>query len=204
MSFSRFFSSIQEAPWYREFLEPVARRVVPGTRLLDIGTGPGKLLELLHQEKGINGVGTDISKSMLEEAQRKLRYTDCRLVQLQNGKPLPFEAGTFEYVTFCNILFNLEPDQCGFLLTEARRVLAENGRILVLTPSGRTGGYTRITANYFSFFNLSMYLWYTLTRERARYWSQHSPLRGFAERNHLEYGQELVFDGFALLEMLKE
>jgi ubiquinone/menaquinone biosynthesis C-methylase UbiE len=199
---SRFFSNIQEAPWYSEFLGAIVRKVGPGARLLDIGTGPGKLLELLYQEKAVQAVGADTSVSMLEEARRKLQYSECKLVQLGNGEPFPFEAGSFEYVTFCSVLFNLEPDQYGFLLAEARRVLTENGQILVLSPSGRAGGYLRITARYFSFFNLSMYLWYTLTRERARHWSQHSPLKDFAGLNQLAYAQEPVFDGFALLEIL--
>jgi hypothetical protein len=41
MSFSTFFSTLQEAPWYRSFINPVIDEINTSGKLLDIGTGSG-------------------------------------------------------------------------------------------------------------------------------------------------------------------
>jgi ubiquinone/menaquinone biosynthesis C-methylase UbiE len=51
MSFSSFFSNLQEAPWYRSFLNPVINEINDDTTLLDIGTGSGKMIQILSNEK---------------------------------------------------------------------------------------------------------------------------------------------------------
>lgn len=51
MKFSKFFSNIQEKPWYRQFLNPVISEIEQEGKLLDIGTGSGKLLQILATEK---------------------------------------------------------------------------------------------------------------------------------------------------------
>jgi len=54
MKFSKFFSNLQEASWYRQFLDPVINEIHGSSYLLDIGTGPGKLLEILSHEKNVS------------------------------------------------------------------------------------------------------------------------------------------------------
>ena len=51
MKFSKFFSNLQEAPWYRQFLNPVIDEINDNSKLLDIGTGSGKMMEILISEK---------------------------------------------------------------------------------------------------------------------------------------------------------
>jgi ubiquinone/menaquinone biosynthesis C-methylase UbiE len=73
ISNNSFFSNVQEAPWYVEFLEPVVSQIPPFTKVLDIGTGSGKLLQLLLNEKNSDCTGIDTSESMLAEAEKKLK-----------------------------------------------------------------------------------------------------------------------------------
>ena len=47
----------------REDFREIVRLVRPGARVLDIGCGEGELLELLKQEKGIDGRGLEISEA---------------------------------------------------------------------------------------------------------------------------------------------
>ncbi|MAK83102.1 methionine biosynthesis protein MetW [Phenylobacterium sp.] len=47
----------------REDFKEILRLVRPNTRVLDIGCGEGDLLELLTQEKGVDGQGLEISPS---------------------------------------------------------------------------------------------------------------------------------------------
>ncbi len=71
MKFSKFFSNIQETPWYRSFLNPVIEEVKTSGRLLDIGTGTAKLIQILTLEKSIECVGVDTDSNMLIEAEKK-------------------------------------------------------------------------------------------------------------------------------------
>ena len=47
----------------REDFREILRLVRPGTRVLDIGCGEGVLLEMMAQEKNIDGRGLEISPS---------------------------------------------------------------------------------------------------------------------------------------------
>ena len=73
MKFSKFFSNLQEAPWYRAFLNPVIDQIGTEGKLLDIGTGSGKLIQILATEKGLDCVGVDTDSNMLTEAKEKLK-----------------------------------------------------------------------------------------------------------------------------------
>ncbi len=198
MNFSKFFSNVQEAPWYQNFLTPVVDVVETRSSLLDIGTGPGKLIEKLFLEKQVKCVGTDTSEGMLEEARQKLSGIDCELIKVEAGQSLPFLENTFDYVSFCNVLFNLTKAQCNFLLGEANRVLKRDGKIIVLSPTGR-GGYGKITNKYYSVKNFSMVIWYTATKSNALNWEQNQWLREYAKKQGLTYRSQTVFDGFAQL-----
>ena len=98
----------------------------PG-RLLDLGCGRGDQLEAFRRA-GYEAVGVDIHDD---------RHPDAAHVDLE--EPLPFEAGSFDYVFTKSVVEHLSDPL--FALTEARRVLRQGGTIVVLTPSWRhTGG----------------------------------------------------------------
>ncbi len=107
MSFSKFFSNLQESPWYHQFLFPVIEQVEQGSKILDIGTGSGKMLQLLNHKKEIIGIGIDTDPAMLKEARKKLVNTNIRLVEIKDDTNYPFENEYFDYITICNVLFNL-------------------------------------------------------------------------------------------------
>src|SRR5215469_7761086 len=89
---SRFFAYVQDTLWYREFLRPVVTSLAdlsPGSRGLDIGTGPGRLLAWLRQELAFDCVGVDTDRAMLLEARRRPKLTDVSLVHVPIGQTLP-------------------------------------------------------------------------------------------------------------------
>ena len=100
MKFSKFFSNIQEAPWYRSFLNPVINEIGTNGKLLDIGTGSGKLIQILSNENGINCIGVDTNTEMLKEAKIKLKETDVSVLKIEADKKLPFENNSFNYIVF--------------------------------------------------------------------------------------------------------
>jgi ArsR family transcriptional regulator len=100
-------------------------------RLLDIGTGTGRVLELLaprvHQ-----ALGVDASKAMLALARARLagpEFGHCA-VRLADMYRLPLPDASFDTVVLQMVLHHAE-DPAG-VVTEAARVLAPGGRLLLI------------------------------------------------------------------------
>lgn len=202
MSFSSFFSKVQEAPWYKLFLDPVINEVRENSKLLDVGTGTGKMIKIIAQEKNALCIGIDTSFSMLEEAKRKLEYTNAELILVHSNEQFPFEPKSFDYVTICNVLFNLPDRAVDFIIDEALRTLKREGKIIVLTPTGK-GDFLKLTKNFFSIENLSIYIWYYATKRRANNWNNQQYLHSYSAIRNLDYHQIITLHGFAQLEVLQ-
>ena len=201
MKFSKLFSNLQEAPWYREFLNPVLKEIgIKGT-LLDIGTGSGKMIQILATENGIECTGVDTNEHMLTEAKKKLGNINVNLVKIEPNQKLPFENNSFDYVTICSVLFHLKKDDMNKMLEDSLRLLTKNGKIIILTPTGK-GNILKLTRHYFSIKNTGIYVWYKSTKKRAKIWSKENYLAEYAAKNNLKYKSEVVMNGFAQLEVL--
>lgn len=102
-----------------------------GLRLVDIGTGTGRVLELLSPRIR-QGIGVDASKAMLALARARLANPDhahCQ-VRLADMYRLPLADGSFDLAVMQMILHYAE-DPAG-ALTEATRVLSPGGQIIVI------------------------------------------------------------------------
>ena len=203
MGFSKFFSNLQEAPWYRKFLNPVLDEIEYDSHLLDIGTGSGKMLEILFNEKNVNCVGTDTNEDMLKEAEEKLRHTNAKLHHIPAGEELPFEKGSFDYVTICSVLFHMKEKEIDHMLINSIHVLKDGGKIIILTPTGN-GNMLKLTRHFFSLKNKGIYIWYRATKNRARLWSKNQYLKQFASKNKLKYESWIIMRGFAQLEIINK
>jgi ubiquinone/menaquinone biosynthesis C-methylase UbiE len=112
---------------YRRLVQDLAARLAPGTRLLDVGAGPGYLLGHLARARPDLGLwGLDFSPAMMRRARHRaaaprwLVADACRL---------PFAAGVFGHVV-ASFSFHIWPCPVAGLL-ELRRVLAPGGRAWV-------------------------------------------------------------------------
>ncbi|QPC99167.1 metalloregulator ArsR/SmtB family transcription factor [Qipengyuania soli] len=100
-------------------------------RLLDIGTGTGRMAELLA-ERTEHIVALDKSLAMLRVARAKLQHLPADRVELVQGdfSSLPFAAASFDTVLFHQVLhFAQSPDA---VLAEAARVTRAGGRIAIV------------------------------------------------------------------------
>ncbi len=203
MKFSIFFSNLQETPWYREFLNPVMDKIENSTSLLDIGTGSGKMLEILYKEKNVRCVGTDTNDDMLQEAEKKLKNTNIKLHLTPIGEALPFNKNSFDYITICSVLFHLKKEDKDSMLNDALQLLKENGKLIVHTPTGK-GNLLKLTKHFFSFKNRTIYIWYRATKKRAKQWTKENYLAAYASQHNLNYKREVVMKGFAQVEEIKQ
>jgi SAM-dependent methyltransferase len=102
----------------------------PIGRLLDIGTGTGRILELMapHSEQS---VGLDVDHDMLQLARAALGEAQLSRVAVRHAdlhRP-PFEAGSFDVAVMHHVLHLL--DDPGGAIVDAARLLRPGGRMLV-------------------------------------------------------------------------
>jgi SAM-dependent methyltransferase len=101
-----------------------------GERVLDLGCGAGRFVAALR-EAGADPVGVELADGALERARRNVPGADLRALGPDGA--IPLEDGSVDLV-WCSEVLEHVPDTAG-LLSEARRVLATGGRLLVTTPS---------------------------------------------------------------------
>ena len=100
-------------------------------RLLDIGTGTGRLLEVLAPRVAV-GLGVDASKAMLALARARLAragLSHCA-VRLADMYRLPFPDSSFEIAVLQMVLHHA--DDPAQVLAEAARVLRPDGLLIVV------------------------------------------------------------------------
>ncbi len=103
----------------------------PLGRMLDIGTGTGRMAELFAPQAD-HVVALDKSLEMLRVARAKLQHLPAHSVELVQGdfSALPFAAHSFDTAVLHQVLhFAQEPEQA---MAEAARVLRPGGRVAIV------------------------------------------------------------------------
>lgn len=103
---------------------------IEGTRVLELGHGPGHLQRSLHV-RGLDAFGLDESSQMSHLARRRLLRSGYTHVGLTRGlgQALPFAAESFDSVVATFPAPYIAEAQT---LSETRRVLRNGGRLIVL------------------------------------------------------------------------
>ena len=116
-------------PGKAAYVAALARRVrarVPhGGRVLDLGAGFGFLVEALRAA-GLSACG--LERSLFAAVRGRGRAS---VVAGDAERPLPFAAGAFHAITFCDVIEHVRDPVA--TLAECRRVLAPGGWLLVIT-----------------------------------------------------------------------
>ncbi len=154
-----------------------------GARLLDIGTGTGRVLELLAPRVS-QGVGVDASKAMLALARSRLArpgLAHCS-VRLADMYRLPLAEASFDVAVLQMVLHYAE-DPPG-VLGEVARVLRPGGRLIVidLAQHGRDELLTRLAHRWPGFSDAAM----RALLDGCRFATERTPRhRGAARGAHL-------------------
>lgn len=104
----------------------------PYRRVLDLGTGTGRMLQLLAGDDIERAVGLDSSHSMLAVARSHLERAEVRRVELRQGDVYspPLERDAFDLIVIHQVLHYL--DDPARAIREAAQLLAPGGRLLIV------------------------------------------------------------------------
>ncbi len=132
---------VAEADVERAMLELIGGSE-PIERLLDIGTGTGRMLELLAPVSE-RSVGLDVSRDMVAAARAKLGQARLSRACVRQGdlhRP-PLAAASFDVAVMHHVLHLL--DDPGEALVDAARLLRAGGRLLVADYAPHTFEFLR-------------------------------------------------------------
>ena len=120
---------VDEAEVERAVLGTIGERAVAD--YLDIGTGTGRLLELIGP-RAKHALGVDLSREMLAVARANLERAGLVHCSVRQGDmyQLPLGSNGFDLVTIHQVLHYLEDPASA--IAEAARVLAPGGRLVVI------------------------------------------------------------------------
>ena len=103
--------------------------LLPRSHILEIGSGRGTLLRLLHS-RGLDAVGLETNPERIAEA--KALHGDMAIRQT-SGVALPFPDATFDVVLSFDVFEHIRDSDAH--LTEVKRVLRPGGWYLLQTPN---------------------------------------------------------------------
>ena len=149
-------------------VDSALRQVVlrqPIETLLDIGTGTGRVLELVAPEV-TSAIGVDLSREMLALARHNLDKDGLRHCQVRHADmcQLPFAQERFDAVTLHMVLhYSERPAQA---IAEAGRVLKPGGRVIVVdfAPHGMTALLDRHAHRWPGFEDSDIRRWFSAAR----------------------------------------
>jgi len=121
------FSRTRSFLW--DGLKPLSEHTKPGDKVLDLGCGNGRLLQIF-EGKNIDYFGIDNSEKLIEVAKKK--YPDYNF-QIADAFNLPFPENFFDKIYSIAVLHHIPSNEFRTqFLTEANRVLRSGG-ILILS-----------------------------------------------------------------------
>ena len=120
-----------QSKWHQLKFDRIRQELALPVKHLDIACGPGTFIGSLAEN--ISSVGVDIAAPQIDFAKNAYGTNNAQFRHISAGE-MPFEAGSFDAVTSIELIEHLEQDAVAALLTEARRVMTHQGRIIVSTP----------------------------------------------------------------------
>ena len=107
----------------------LAAQFAKGRRVLDVGSGEGYGTAMLAASGATSASGVDVDEQSIAHARE--RYGP--MFEQADAAKLPFEDGSFDLVTCFETIEHLDDDAGA--IREFRRVLADDGLLLISTPN---------------------------------------------------------------------
>lgn len=101
-------------------------------KILDIGCGNGATLLYLRKHFNINGIGVDISNQAVNNLKQNINDKNLAFFTEDHRNLAVFESNQFDIVLSFGVVEHFE--EYGLALSEARRVLKQNGQLILIQP----------------------------------------------------------------------
>jgi ubiquinone/menaquinone biosynthesis C-methylase UbiE len=144
---------------------------------------------------------------MIDQANSRISHQNIDFQCQKINAPLAFSNNQFDIVCFCSVLFFMTNDSKKKLMKEAIRVLKPNGKVIILTPSGKKSifsSFMEVWGYKFSIYNFTFPIWKIATTIAARKWQQQKWIEKYAVENKLNYNIELTFNYNASIETISK
>ena len=204
------FVKATESGWYPPFLQPVLDSIKSQGRhlkILDLGTGTGKLPELLIRQDGSYFItGIDIDSAFIKNAKDRVKHPHVTFDFQKTHTKLDFADASFDVVTICSVLFLIDESTRKLFCSESLRILKPGGKLIVLTPSGkksRLTAFSEIWTFPYSKYNWTYFIWKTLTSRGGQKWQKEKWLENYANLNTLSYQKAFTFNDNACIEIIE-
>lgn len=106
--------------------------ILPGKRVLDIGSGAGFDAKYLS-DNGCHVVSIDLSKKMLEIARKIAPAVEFREMDMRS---MDFEGGSFDGVWASSSLVHIPKEQTGSVISKITKILSPQGIFLIAMKEG--------------------------------------------------------------------
>ena len=115
--------------WHKEETEFLRERVKEEERILEVGCGNGRSLkEILNKKPSIFGIDHD--KKAIEDAKENFKDYPNSNFEVAKAEKMPFENNYFDVITIMGTFANFGKKKQE-ILEEIKRVLKENGKIII-------------------------------------------------------------------------
>ncbi len=123
------------------------------SNILDIGAGTGEILS------GIKNYYRLPKEKVYALDLQPIKRDDVTVIGYDENMKIPFDDGTVDLVVMLSLLHHIPPDDRIHLLTEVRRVLSPNGRVIIREHDSDK---SRL---FYIFIQLMHYVWYVRNNE---------------------------------------
>ncbi len=113
----------------------------PHSRVLDVGCGNG-IMSLNLGREGFNVTGIDVSEKAIAKAKAKNSYPNVHFECL-SAEALMAQNDSYEFIICSEVLEHLENP--ADLLSKIRRMLKDDGKLIVTVPNGKGPRETLVT-----------------------------------------------------------
>ncbi len=113
--------------YVEEFIRPL-----PGTKILDIGCGPGSMVDYLP--KSVEYVGFDLNPKYIASAKKKYKERGEFFCSSVSDAPVHQCAGKFDIAIATGILHHLDDDEAAQLFQIAHAHLETGGMLVSIDP----------------------------------------------------------------------
>lgn len=137
------FSRTRRYPWKGLYF--LAEYLKSGDRVLDLGCGNGRFLDVL-QNKNIDYIGIDGASSLIEIARKRYPGVDFRV---SNALNLPFARDYFDVIYSIAVLHHIPSQELRLaFLKESKRTLKPSGILILTVWNLRRRDYWKINLKY--------------------------------------------------------